>query len=485
MFVLGGFVCTIHQCAQPGVTFSECVSENVSVCRACATAVCAIRNSPGPSLATAASFHFLIVRMVSLWSLIPIALVLVDEVAGHGAMKFPVTRNVHISHYCPQCANGSNSCGAGGNTQWPADPADSVALNGGYTTPLTELVAGGMVEVEVFLTAAHQGHFALELCVSPGSTITDDCFVRLQRDPDDTRFTPYASSASWAAIFPENGCATTFSQNAPMKVRFIVPNSVSDHAVLRWYWQSGNSCDSLPETSNEAPSAVTNWSASINGKSCKASISRSGRLCGSGCPHSGCTNEQFKNCADVRIVTGDSNVIVTSSGKEVGSGSSNGNGSNTGNGNNGEGGVSGGNNSNGDTGNGNSGTGNSNENNHNDQNGHSNHHDHDDDDDDHDDHDDHDDDRDDDDDDDKHQEHHDNAESNQSNTGSGKDWTRQINDCKDDVEGKKSGWDKVCSKLCEEIAVAGSPQQMWCLQHDYTRLAKCVYKFYNTICEED
>eukprot|EP01055_Gregarina_sp_Pseudo9_P000825 Gregarina_sp_Pseudo_9__824@NODE_1527_length_1523_cov_268_074798_g1415_i0_p1_GENE_NODE_1527_length_1523_cov_268_074798_g1415_i0NODE_1527_length_1523_cov_268_074798_g1415_i0_p1_ORF_typecomplete_len412_score108_05LPMO_10/PF03067_15/6_8e20LPMO_10/PF03067_15/1_1e04DUF4643/PF15485_6/0_15SDA1/PF05285_12/7_7_NODE_1527_length_1523_cov_268_074798_g1415_i01121347 len=398
--------------------------------------------------------------------------VLVERAAGHGAMQFPETRNVFKSHYCPQCANGSGVCGAGGSTQWPADSSASAKLNSEYTTSLTELVAGGMVEVEVYLTAVHQGHFALELCANPGSTISEDCFVRLERDPTDTRFSAFASSAPWAAIFPENGCASSFTTSSPMKVRFVLPAGVSsDHAVLRWYWQSGNSCDSMSETSKDAPSEVKQWSANINGKSCKAAISQSGRLCGDQCPNASCTNEQFKNCADVKIVTGDSNVIVTSSGKQPGNGSNAGNGETGNDGNDNNGNDNNGNDNNGNDNNNNNG--NDNDNDHDNNSGNDNDHDnnngsnH----------------GNDNDNDNKTQEHHEDGD--EGNQGTGVDWTGDVAKCKKSVEGRHSGWDDLCESLCEQVAQPNAPQQQWCLDKGYTQLYKCVYKFYSTICEDD
>eukprot|EP01054_Gregarina_sp_Poly1_P010666 Gregarina_sp_Poly_1__10665@NODE_803_length_6231_cov_277_802239_g586_i0_p3_GENE_NODE_803_length_6231_cov_277_802239_g586_i0NODE_803_length_6231_cov_277_802239_g586_i0_p3_ORF_typecomplete_len361_score29_14LPMO_10/PF03067_15/5_7e19LPMO_10/PF03067_15/1_2e04_NODE_803_length_6231_cov_277_802239_g586_i035934675 len=294
------------------------------------------------------------------------ATLFVVDVAGHGAMQFPVSRNVHNSHYCPQCANGASVCGSGEGTQWPADDAAASQLTGTYTTPLTELVAGGMVEVEAFFTAAHMGHFALELCANPGATLSNDCFQKLERDSSDTRHSPYAASAPWAAIMPVNSCATSFSTSSPMKVRFQVPNSLSEHAVLRWHWQSGNSCDSLPETqTSNAPSSVTSWSASINGKSCTAALTGAGRLCGTDCPNPACTNEQFRNCADIKIVSGNPSTVVSSgnhntseAGNSSGSGGNNNGGSNNGGSNNGgsnNGGSNNGGSNNGGSNNGNSG----------------------------------------------------------------------------------------------------------------------------------
>eukprot|EP01057_Protomagalhaensia_wolfi_P000544 Protomagalhaensia_wolfi_Nauph_80__543@NODE_1307_length_1595_cov_1196_195373_g1010_i0_p1_GENE_NODE_1307_length_1595_cov_1196_195373_g1010_i0NODE_1307_length_1595_cov_1196_195373_g1010_i0_p1_ORF_typecomplete_len345_score54_10LPMO_10/PF03067_15/5e20_NODE_1307_length_1595_cov_1196_195373_g1010_i03791413 len=277
---------------------------------------------------------------------------------GHGAMQFPKARNVLSSHYCPQCANGPSVCGSGGDSQWPADDSGASKLNGDYTTPLTQLYAGGLVEVEVFITAAHLGHFAVELCANPGSKITEDCFVKLERDPTDTRFSPYIDSSPWAAPFPDNSCATTFTQGSPMKVRFKVPSGVvSDHAVIRWYWQTGNSCAALPETtSGKTPSSVTKWSATINGRKCSVKTS-SASSCGSKCPHAGCANEQFKNCADVKILAASgSNQVVTSSNYQTGgnggnSGGSGGNGGNSGGSNVGGSGENGGNNVEGNGGN--------------------------------------------------------------------------------------------------------------------------------------
>lgn len=236
------------------------------------------------------------------------------QIDGHAAMNFPLTRNVLIPHDCSTCANeGQSVCGGLG--QWKANNVEASKLNSVYTTPLTNLVAGGKVDIELFFKQAHKGHFALELCANPESTITETCFKRLDRDPSDTRYSPYLPEVADHFFLPENTCLTSgITEMNPLRARFLIPDTtISEHAVLRWYWQTGNSCDSSLYNKRDPLTPVHEWSAQINGRTCRSAISNIGILCGDDCPRKPCRMEQWKNCADVKIVKGDKSQTVTSS----------------------------------------------------------------------------------------------------------------------------------------------------------------------------
>lgn len=98
-----------------------------------------------------------------------------------------------------------------------------------------------------------------------------------------------------SAIFQQNSFAITGLQ----LVRFLIPTDYGDsaHCILRWYWQTGNSCDSHPLTSQKATDELKKWR-SVDG--CGIAITRMGS-CGQQCPTPACRNEQFKNCVDIEI----------------------------------------------------------------------------------------------------------------------------------------------------------------------------------------
>eukprot|EP01053_Blabericola_migrator_P003725 Blabericola_migrator_1__3724@NODE_2114_length_3249_cov_615_548397_g1339_i0_p2_GENE_NODE_2114_length_3249_cov_615_548397_g1339_i0NODE_2114_length_3249_cov_615_548397_g1339_i0_p2_ORF_typecomplete_len401_score43_49LPMO_10/PF03067_15/3_9e22LPMO_10/PF03067_15/3_1e03KAR9/PF08580_10/6_2_NODE_2114_length_3249_cov_615_548397_g1339_i019993201 len=378
-----------------------------------------------------------------------------QKAEAHGAMISPQSRNMKTTHYCPQCANGSGVCGAGSDGQWPADTSASAQLDGSYTTSLTSLTPGGTVEVEVYITAAHMGHFVVELCPNPGSTITDDCFTtRLERDPTDERYAPYLSSDPTVTPFVDNSCATTFTQSSPLKVRYLVPNNISsNHAILRWYWQTGNSCKSM-----KMPSSASSWSASINGQTCKIPSS-SASSCGSNCPTSSCSGEQFKNCADVKISGSSSSGNSSSSG-----------GSSSGNSKNSASNISSGsdvktptNPSSSSSGSGSSSPSNNSASSSSNQSS-------------------------------SQKSKKSKSRSNGSDSDSSErssaadaeapvvDWTADIAKCKRKLTERSGVEEGLCDTLCEKVGALGAAEQTHCVAANISRLHRCVTKMYGSVC---
>ena len=81
--------------------------------------------------------------------------------AGHGWVTSPPARNSKVgpkNGYCPHCGNGNGICGDG--NQWPGG---SDYLNF-YNGPVVTWQQGGIVEIEVKITAHHKGHFEFSIC---------------------------------------------------------------------------------------------------------------------------------------------------------------------------------------------------------------------------------------------------------------------------------------------------------------------------------
>lgn len=239
---------------------------------------------------------------------------LLDLVSGHATMSFPPARNYVTQYNCPTCANGPSVCGSGPGSQWPADDVAASSLRSSFTTPKVQLVAGGKVQIEAFFSAPHGGFFVLELCPNPGEIITDDCFARLERVETDRTYGPYVASKPTHFFLPDNTCVGKLMERTPLKALFKIPEGVtSDHAILRWTWQSGNSCDATPEQfAQSLDPAISSWKNRLNGIECKAATSNMWSPCGDDCPNSDCLGERFHTCSDVAVVTGDASTTVTS-----------------------------------------------------------------------------------------------------------------------------------------------------------------------------
>eukprot|EP01055_Gregarina_sp_Pseudo9_P003711 Gregarina_sp_Pseudo_9__3710@NODE_385_length_2977_cov_40_988428_g363_i0_p1_GENE_NODE_385_length_2977_cov_40_988428_g363_i0NODE_385_length_2977_cov_40_988428_g363_i0_p1_ORF_typecomplete_len438_score36_08LPMO_10/PF03067_15/1_1e08LPMO_10/PF03067_15/2_4e03_NODE_385_length_2977_cov_40_988428_g363_i014852798 len=228
---------------------------------------------------------------------------LLASVAGHGGMKFPVTRNLVHSHFCPHCANGDGVCGNGRGSQWTVLD-EAASLHGSHESPRTILYSGGTIEVELWVTVGHKGIFTLELCANPGDTITSDCFKRLERDPSDERVSPYLDAYPDIVFMLDDECMTRATFDSPARVRFLIPETqpFAEHAILRMFWNTGHQCSPHRATTADAVDPrIDRFETDFNGVVCKTAVSNSG-LCGEDCPNSKCGGEKFINCADVVVL---------------------------------------------------------------------------------------------------------------------------------------------------------------------------------------
>jgi len=258
-----------------------------------------------------------------------IALSILVGVNGHGFMSNPKARNVisRTDHYCPHCFNGggTGNVAANSNGVWPAveteetskrhglcgDPAgqdDHMVGGKSYNgNTVGTYTSGGTIDIDVGVTAHHNGHFEFYLCnkddlVDPSGPITQDCLnkhplKRTEGFPSTNPIDPKYPTRYY--LDPKCSLSTEFFADAAVTgwkvptMRFDLPDIECEHCVLQFYWVTANSC--LPPGYAEYSFPTTHSECSGDGGSS-----------GWWAPHLGpCTSsypEEFWNCADIKLV---------------------------------------------------------------------------------------------------------------------------------------------------------------------------------------
>lgn len=173
---------------------------------------------------------------------------------AHGYLSEPVSRNaLHNSNWCPQCLSGPEPCG---------DPRgrhdhESRGKYASFSKPPRKYERGSLLTATAVITANHGGRWGLELCASPPEK--ESCFVRLRRADAEGSYVYLSSRASSS------------------RAKFRLPRDVRcERCVLRWRWETGNSCNPRGTPSQyQNPFVAT----------CKRKSEA----------------ETFTNCADIRI----------------------------------------------------------------------------------------------------------------------------------------------------------------------------------------
>lgn len=198
------------------------------------------------------------------WKRVLRAVIALAGVVGglcHGFLATPAARNVqHNSNYCPQCLNGPEVCGD------PAGQHHHEAFGKfGTSRTVAKYSPGGRLTARVVFTANHKGRWSLGLCALRDPSPTGEraamkrrCFKNLKLATGGGAFVYLSPSA------------TTSSAT------FRLPRIRCRRCVLRWFYETGNSC-----TPKGTPPAY----ASPGLGTCSAS------------PWA----ETFANCADIRI----------------------------------------------------------------------------------------------------------------------------------------------------------------------------------------
>lgn len=113
----------------------------------------------------------------------------------------------------------------------------SKLLCGGFATR----PSGSLVDVEVQITAQHQGFFQFKLCELGENMATKDeeCFDR------DDSIVPFADGStiySITDVFPESSSSRNSGFWYPMQIK--LPDQFEcDHCVLQWRYHTGDSTD--------------------------------------------------------------------------------------------------------------------------------------------------------------------------------------------------------------------------------------------------
>ena len=97
---------------------------------------------------------------------------------------------------------------------------------------------GQIIDLEVYLTAHHKGHFEFKACpISPGQAPTQACF-----DANKLRFIS-GESANYDPIYPERAYGPPGNPGVTYRYKFQLPAGLSgDLVLLQWKYITANSC---------------------------------------------------------------------------------------------------------------------------------------------------------------------------------------------------------------------------------------------------
>merc|ERR1712151_190263 len=235
---------------------------------------------------------------------------------GHAFLSEPPLRGgaagTYRNGYMPQSGNGAGTCGDAPGGQWPAH-SDFLGYVG---EPVRTYTAGETVKFTVKVTAHHKGFFVFKLCdkhIDHSTSDPDACLNEhvLERAdppadcvPNDLRgdCQPLDESNRGYWYLPPPG-------QTVHEMQYKIPSTLScEKCTLQWRWYTANSC--MPDPQANAcyfkKLQTLGWDASAwcgaycgsrNTALLAANMSTARRQsaprdCG----------EQFRNCADVKIV---------------------------------------------------------------------------------------------------------------------------------------------------------------------------------------
>lgn len=274
--------------------------------------------------------------MKSILAVLAATAMMATSVKGHGFMVKPKARNVisreNQQQWCPHCFNAGGTGNVIANTvgdgSWPYPetsastvraglcgdaPSDDFHLQGGKFYNGGEIQAtytpGGVIDIELGITAHHNGFFEFFLCdksdlADPDGPITQECLnkhklVRADEGPSATG-SPFDENYP-GRYFLEPKCSLPtnnfgFIQAYQTKFQYRLPEGLTcDHCVLQWYWVTANTC-------------LAPGMRDVNWPTTHSECIGDGGAVGwvgthlSDCGEANTYPEEFWNCADIKIV---------------------------------------------------------------------------------------------------------------------------------------------------------------------------------------
>uniref|UniRef100_A0A0G4GJU6 CBM1 domain-containing protein n=1 Tax=Chromera velia CCMP2878 TaxID=1169474 RepID=A0A0G4GJU6_9ALVE len=164
----------------------------------------------------------------------------------------------------PSIAKRHGMCGDPGQTRDGSDARfDQDVTN--YAVPSASVYkSGGIIDIEVVITAHHRGHYEFFLCdvrdlPDPSGRLEQACFNKhpLRRVPIDGEISPvdplypgrYYLEPPCARDHVEqsvaNGYKEHFTSAQTTRMQYYLPDIECEHCVLQWYWWEANRCNPI------------------------------------------------------------------------------------------------------------------------------------------------------------------------------------------------------------------------------------------------
>lgn len=247
-------------------------------------------------------------------------------VHGHAYLYYPPLRGGALNNadneYCPQCQGSSI-------LPLPTCGKDKFLDFDGPVTTLQEV--GGRVKFTVKMTAHHMGHFQFRLCdkvitssldgfANEEACLSEHILERVRPEEvhtdcvaNDTR----GDCQPFDEVNPSYWYLPPMSHGPTFSFHYRLPQGFScEKCTLQWWWMTANSCTPHPDAyrcyfqkmqQQQWNANAWCWGACSFAGACPA-VQRGAGSCG----------EQFKNCADVRIMHSSSSPVPSPTGSPAG-----------------------------------------------------------------------------------------------------------------------------------------------------------------------
>uniref|UniRef100_A0A0G4HRU4 CBM1 domain-containing protein n=1 Tax=Chromera velia CCMP2878 TaxID=1169474 RepID=A0A0G4HRU4_9ALVE len=218
----------------------------------------------------------------------------------------------------PSIAKRHGVCGDPGQVRDASDSRFNQDVTN-YAVPTASVYSsGGIIDIEVVITAHHRGHYEFFLCdvrdlPDPSGKLEQACFNKypLRRAPVEGEISPvdplypgrYYLEPPCARDHVDqtvaNGYKRHFESAQTTRMQYYLPDIECEHCVLQWYWWEANACNPIGYR-REYFSTVKEFDGCSAGDWWQDNL----RDCKDG------NTEEFWNCADIAI-TRDGNPVPT------------------------------------------------------------------------------------------------------------------------------------------------------------------------------